>query len=75
LAHRQHYPKIVAKFRCNSVMPVAGAIINGLDVGVAPCFLMNGHPDVEIIEGPLDELKTDLWILAHPDICHLQRVK
>jgi DNA-binding transcriptional LysR family regulator len=72
---RQHYPKATSRFLCNSLMSVAGAIINGLGVGVAPCFLMDGHPDVAIVEGPLEELKTDLWILAHPDIRHLQRVK
>ena len=56
-------------------MSVGGAIVNGLGAGVAPCFLMNGHPDVVMLEGPLEELTNDLWILAHPDIRHLQRVK
>lgn len=72
---RQHYPKAKSKFRCNSVMSVAGAVINGLGAGVAPRFLLDGHPEVEIVEGPLEDLKTDIWILAHPDIRHLQRVK
>ncbi|HEY8102095.1 MAG TPA: LysR family transcriptional regulator [Burkholderiaceae bacterium] len=72
---RQHYPKAASRFRCNSVMSVAGAIINGLGVGVAPRFMMDGHPDVVIVDGLPDELKNDLWILAHPDIRHLQRVK
>lgn len=72
---RQHYPKATSRFLCNSLMSVAGAIVNGMGVGVAPCFLMDGHPDVVVVEGPLEELKTDLWILAHPDIRHLQRVK
>jgi DNA-binding transcriptional LysR family regulator len=72
---RQHYPKATSRFRCNSVMSVAGAIVNGMGVGVAPRFMMDGHPDVVIVDGPLDELKNDLWILAHPDIRHLQRVK
>lgn len=30
---------------------------------------------MRIVEGPLAELETDLWLLAHPDIRHLQRVK
>jgi DNA-binding transcriptional LysR family regulator len=72
---RQRYPKARSHFRCNSVMSVAGAIVNGLGVGVAPCFLMNGRPEVVMAEGPLDELRNDLWILTHPDIRHLQRVK
>lgn len=72
---RQHYPKARARYQCNSVMSVAGAVINGLGAGVGPCFLLDGHPDVAIVEGPMEELMTDLWILAHPDIRHLQRVK
>ena len=72
---RQHYPKATSRFRCNSVMSVAGAIVNGLGVGVAPCFMMDGHPDVVVLGGAVEELKNDLWILAHPDIRHLQRVK
>jgi DNA-binding transcriptional LysR family regulator len=72
---RQHYPKANARLRCNSVLSVAGAIANGLGVGVAPRFMMDHHPDVVIADGPLEELKNDLWILAHPDIRHLQRVK
>jgi DNA-binding transcriptional LysR family regulator len=72
---RQRYPKLVPRFRCNSVMSVAGAVIWGMGVGVVPLFLMKNNPYVEIVDGPLKELETDLWILAHPDIRHLQRVK
>lgn len=72
---RRHYPKLAVKYRCNSILSVAGAVINGLGVGVVPLFLMAGNRDVQIVEGPLEELDTDLWILAHPDIRHLQRVK
>lgn len=72
---QQRFPKKTAKYRCNSVMSAAGAIANGLGVGVAPCFLMDSRPDLVKLEGPLEELSTDLWILAHPDIRHLQRVK
>lgn len=72
---RQHYPKLKPRYRMNSVMSVAGAIVNGMGVGVAPLFLLEGNPQVQIVEGPLDELDTDLWALAHPDARHLQRVK
>ncbi|MGH8807873.1 MAG: LysR family transcriptional regulator [Noviherbaspirillum sp.] len=72
---RQRYPKRVARYRCNSVLSVAGSVACGLGVGVVPLFLMKDNPEVEIVEGPLKELETDLWILAHPDIRHLQRVK
>ncbi|HYD96313.1 MAG TPA: LysR family transcriptional regulator [Noviherbaspirillum sp.] len=71
----QRYPKLQPRFRCNSVLSVAGAIVCGLGVGVAPLFLLRDHPQVRILEGPLEALETGLWMLAHPDVRHLQRVK
>jgi DNA-binding transcriptional LysR family regulator len=72
---RQRYPKLVARHRVNSVMSVAGAIVSGMGVGVAPLFIFDGSTGVRIVEGPLDELDTELWCLAHPDARYLQRVK
>ncbi len=72
---QKHYPKLAPRYRCNSVFSVAGAVVQGLGVGVVPLFLLKDNPQVRIVEGPLEELDTGLWILAHPDIRHLQRVK
>ncbi|TFV99486.1 LysR family transcriptional regulator [Oxalobacteraceae bacterium OM1] len=72
---KQHFPKLQPRYRCNSVLSVAGSVVWGLGVGVVPLFVMKDHPDVEIVDGPLADLETDLWILAHPDVRHLQRVK
>lgn len=72
---RRHYPKLTPRYHCNSVLSVAGAVVWGLGVGVVPLFVMKNNPQVEIVQGPLEELETGLWILAHPDTRHLQRVK
>jgi DNA-binding transcriptional LysR family regulator len=72
---RKHHPHVVPKFRCNSILSIAGAIVNGLGIGVVPTFLLREHPGVKEIGGRLPELDTELWILAHPDIRHLHRVK
>jgi DNA-binding transcriptional LysR family regulator len=72
---RTHYPKVLVRYRCNSVLSVTGCIVHGLGVGVVPMFLAQNNPSLEIVDGPLDELDTNLWILAHPDIRHLHRVK
>lgn len=72
---KQHYPKVQPRYRCNSVLSVAGSVVWGLGVGVAPMFLLKNHPQVRIVEGPVPALETDLWMLAHPDIRHLKRVK
>jgi DNA-binding transcriptional LysR family regulator len=72
---RQRYPGIRPRYRLNSVLSVAGAVVGGLGAGVVPLVVLDQHPAVEIVEGPLAALETDLWVLAHPDARHLQRVK
>lgn len=72
---RLHHPKVVPRFRMNSVLSVAGAVVNGMGVGVVPLALLRDNPLVEIVDGPIAELETELWALAHPDTRHLQRMK
>lgn len=72
---RQHYPKLRPRYRVNSVLSVAGAVVNGMGIGVVPLAVLRDHPNVEIVEGPLEELETDVWALTHPDARHLQRIK
>jgi DNA-binding transcriptional LysR family regulator len=72
---RTHFPKLAARVRCNSVLSLTGCVVHGLGIGVVPMFLVRNHPELQVIEGSLKELDTDLWILAHPDIRHFQRVK
>lgn len=72
---KEHYPRLAPRYRCNSVLSVADAVAHGLGVGVAPLFVMRGREGVRAVDGPLPALETDLWMLAHPDVRHLQRVK
>ena len=72
---RQRYPKLAPRVRCNSVLSVAGSVVWGLGVGVAPVFLFRDNPQVRMIEGPVAELENDLWMLAHRDVRRLQRVR
>jgi DNA-binding transcriptional LysR family regulator len=72
---RQRLPRVVPRYRCNSVLSIAGSVVWGMGVGVAPLFLLKDKPGVRMLEGPVPEMETDLWMLAHPDIRHLQRVK
>lgn len=72
---RAHYPQVNPRYRVNSVMSVAGAVACGLGVGVVPLAVFRGNDSVRIVQGPLPELATDLWCLAHPDARRLKRVK
>ncbi|MCC2971014.1 LysR family transcriptional regulator [Massilia sp. IC2-476] len=72
---RLHHPKVIPRYRMNSVLSVAGAVVHGMGVGVVPLALFRDNPQVEIVDGPIAELETELWALAHPDTRHLQRMK
>jgi DNA-binding transcriptional LysR family regulator len=72
---RSCFPKLEPRYKVNSVLAVAGAVFHGMGVGVVPLAVFKGNPEVEIVEGPLEALDTELWALAHPDTRHLQRMK
>ncbi|MCA1854487.1 LysR family transcriptional regulator [Massilia oculi] len=72
---RQHLPKVVPRYRMNSVLSVAGAVVHGMGVGVVPLAVFKDNPLVQIVDGPIAELETELWALAHPDTRHLQRMR
>lgn len=72
---RLHLPKVVPRYRMNSVLSVAGAVVQGMGVGVVPLVVLRDNPLVEIVDGPIAELETELWALAHPDTRNLQRMK
>jgi len=71
----QHYSKVRPRYRVNSAMSVASAVAAGLGVGVVPLVALRNDPQVQMMQGPVAELDTELWCLAHPDARNLQRVK
>jgi len=69
------YPGLVPRLRCDGMLAVARVVQAGAAVGVAPHFLMAGQPGLVDLSGPLPEIDTELWLLTHPDMRHLRRVK
>ena len=57
------------------MLAVAQVIEAGLAIGVAPRFLMDGKPGLVDLSGPLPALDIELWLLTHPDVRHLRRIK
>lgn len=72
---RRVYPQVQPALRCNSILAVAQAVRCGAAIGVAPRFLLQGQPDIVALTGDEPALDTELWLLTHPDVRHLQRVK
>lgn len=72
---RARHPRTVPRHKVGNLLAVAGAVVNGLGVGVVPLAVMRDHPEVTVLDGPLPELDIGLWLLAHPDTRYLGRMK
>ncbi|MCX7208597.1 MAG: LysR family transcriptional regulator [Proteobacteria bacterium] len=71
---KKHYPKLMPRYRVNSILTVMELIERGMGVGLVPTFLAASRPNLRPLTGVLDECATDLWLLTHPESRHLRRV-
>ncbi|MBL8350310.1 MAG: LysR family transcriptional regulator [Burkholderiaceae bacterium] len=71
----RRYPAVEPRIRCDGMLSVVHAVRSGLAIGVAPYFLMAGQDGLVDLSGPLPEVEVDCWLLTHPDMRHLRRVK
>ena len=74
LWRKRHFPKVVPRYRVNSILSVLELVALGLGVGIVPLFLAAGRRDIVRLTDPLDESETELWLLTHPESRHLRRV-
>ncbi len=72
---QENHPRAKVRLRCNSVVSVAHAIAHGMGVGVSLMVLMNSYDQVRLIQGPIPDLDTGLWVLTHPEVRYLHRVR
>jgi DNA-binding transcriptional LysR family regulator len=61
--------------RINTVLGLAEAIEAGLGIGYLPCFIADPRPGLQRLAEPDDAHGVSLWLLTHPDLKHLQRVR
>jgi DNA-binding transcriptional LysR family regulator len=71
---KKHYPKILPRYRCNSLVAVAAAIAAGVGVGAIPLYLARGNSALVALSEPIQDIDSHLWLLFHSDIKPLQRV-
>ena len=74
LWRKRTFPKVVPRYRVNSILSVLELVVLGLGVGIVPLFLADGRQDVVRLTDPLDDCETDLWLLVHPEARHLRRI-
>jgi DNA-binding transcriptional LysR family regulator len=71
---KRQFPKVIPRYRVNSILSVLELVALGLGVGIVPLFLAHGRSDVVRLTESLDECETELWLLTHPESRHLRRV-
>jgi len=63
------------RFSANTLLGATKAVAQGIGVGVLPCFVGSTLPDVVRLTPPIAELETGLWLLVHPEIADLPRMR
>ncbi len=65
--------KVVA--RANTLLGLLTLAKAGMGLAPLPCFLGHTTADLHRVCPPIAELSTDLWVLAHPDLRRVPRIR
>lgn len=70
-----HVPADRIRFRANTLLGAAQAARSGMGCAVLPCFVGEGLPDLRRLGDPLPGLDQPLWLLVHPDLAGVPRIR
>jgi len=68
-------PESDIRFRANTLLGAAQAVRSGIGCGLLPCFVGGSIPDLVRIGAPLATLSVPLWLLVHPEMARLPRIR
>lgn len=71
----RHVAERDIRFRANTLPGAAQAVRQGIGCGVLPCFVGSSLPELVRIGAPLPTLALPLWLLVHPDLARLPRIR
>jgi DNA-binding transcriptional LysR family regulator len=72
---RENIPEDRIVVRADSLLGMLAAVRCGMGAGLLLCFLADDEKDLVRLADPLKELDTDLWILTHPALKGVARIK
>ncbi|WNL43247.1 LysR family transcriptional regulator [Halomonas sp. PAMB 3264] len=64
-----------AAYRVDSLLGIQVAIRDGAGIGVLPCYLGESDEALTRLTAPIEALATPLWLLTHPDLRRVARVR
>jgi DNA-binding transcriptional LysR family regulator len=68
-------PDRCIRFRANTLLGAARAVRSGIGLGMLPCFVGGSIPELMRMTPPISSLELGLWLLVHPDIARVPRVR
>ena len=72
---RSHVPPERIALRVDSLASMVDAVREGFGLGMLLCLLAEQQRDLARVAPPLPTLDTQVWVLTHPDLRRVQRVK
>ncbi|MGP9766527.1 LysR family transcriptional regulator [Halomonas sp. AOP13-D3-9] len=64
-----------AAYRVDSMLGMQSAVRHGTGIAVLPCYLGDADAALLRLSEPIEALTTQLWLLTHPDLRHVARVR
>jgi DNA-binding transcriptional LysR family regulator len=72
---REHVPAARHAVSVDSLLGMVTAVEAGLGAGMLLCLLADARPGLVRLAEPDPALDTDVWILTHPDLRRVQRIR
>ncbi|MCA6112378.1 LysR family transcriptional regulator [Bradyrhizobium cenepequi] len=70
-----HLPAEQIVFRADSLLALRSAARAGLGVAALPCYFADKTPELRRVESPIPEMEGTLWLLTHPDLRKVARIR
>ena len=62
-------------YRVDTLLGMREAARAGIGFAALPCYLCDPDPQLVRVGQPIPELQVDLWLLTHPDLANVARIK
>lgn len=72
---RQQAASATVAIKATSYLTQAATCASGAGVACLPCYVGDGNRELQRLGGPIEGLATDVWLLTHPDIRTLPRIR
>lgn len=63
------------RYRVDSLQGMQAGVADGIGIAVLPCYLGDGDGRLVRLGEPIPELVNDLWLLTHPDLRRVARIR